>query len=125
MAKPWKDVAGGMLTTVVRVFMPTSVISDSGGEIPGPPVVVLDEVPASIEPVEVSTQLREALVGGQLTSPVTHLVRMRRAAGREITTEMYFVELQDPERELEVIVRREDVLANEMQFICKEREAVD
>jgi len=124
MAKPWKAVAGGMLRTEVRVERPTGDISDTGGTVPGEPEVIIERLAASIEPLEASFQMRELFIGEQLTQPVTHLVRTRRATGRIVTTDMYFVELQDPERRLEIVVRREDVRGREMQFICKEQEVI-
>lgn len=123
MGTTWRAVAGGMLTTAVRVERATGSIGSGGGWIPGDPEVVLSYVPAAIEPLGVTAQLREHLVAGGVSQHVSHVVRMRRAAASEIVAADVLIELQAPERRLEIVSRIDQVLDGEIHCLCVEQEA--
>lgn len=123
MARAWRSVAGGMLTTAVRVERATGVIGPGGGTIPGEPEVIADRIAAAIEPLSVGTQLREHLASGATETHVTHLVRMPRLPAADIRASDVLYELQPPARQLEIVSRIEDVIADEVHLICVEQEA--
>jgi hypothetical protein len=122
MATPYRQVAGGMLRTEVRIERRTGSIGPGGGWIPGEPAVVVERVRASIEPLGAAAQQREHLVAGGVSTHTSHFVRLRRAAALEVQAADVLVELQDPGRRLEITNRIDEYLAGEIHCLCVEQE---
>jgi hypothetical protein len=121
--QPYRAVAGGMLTTEVRVERATGSIGPGGGWVPGEPEVLFERVRASIEPLGAAAQQREHLVAGGVATHTSHVVRMRRAAAVGIKAADTLVELQDPERRLEILNVIDQYEAGEIHCLCVETEA--
>ena len=71
----------------VRVLLPGGTIDDSGGLVPGPPILVA-QILAAIEPIQLSRFVRESLSGGAIADTENYHVTFWWVPG--VTVSCYF-----------------------------------